>query len=43
MIELYQANADYIDMMDLMEDMVAHVAEKSWEHAGLITRVRKLI
>jgi lysyl-tRNA synthetase class 2 len=28
MIELYQANADYIDMMDLMEDMVAHVAEK---------------
>ena len=22
MIELYQANADYIDMMDLMEDMV---------------------
>lgn len=43
MIELYQANADYIDMMDLMEDMVAHVAEKSWEHAGLTTRVRKLI
>ncbi len=28
MIELYQANADYIDMMDLMEDMVAHVAGK---------------
>src|SRR5690554_4407085 len=27
MIELYQANADYTDMMDLMEGMVAHVAE----------------
>ncbi|MEJ6952506.1 lysine--tRNA ligase [Natronospora cellulosivora (SeqCode)] len=27
MMELYQANADYHDMMDLMENMVAHVAE----------------
>lgn len=29
MMELYQANADYHDMMELMETMVAHVAEKA--------------
>ncbi|MFW6022540.1 MAG: lysine--tRNA ligase [Halanaerobiaceae bacterium] len=28
MMELYQANADYKDMMNLMENMVAHVAEE---------------
>ncbi|MFP4660631.1 MAG: lysine--tRNA ligase [Halanaerobiales bacterium] len=28
MMELYQANADYYDMMELMENMVAHVAEE---------------
>ncbi|MEW5921454.1 MAG: lysine--tRNA ligase [Bacillota bacterium] len=28
MIEIYQANADYEDMMDLMENMVLYVAEK---------------
>lgn len=29
MIELYQAHADYYDMMDLMENMVSTVAEKT--------------
>ncbi len=28
MMELYQANADYHDMMELMENMVAHVAKQ---------------
>jgi len=28
MMELYQANADYTDMMELMENMVAHVAKE---------------
>ncbi|NLM98119.1 MAG: lysine--tRNA ligase [Halanaerobiaceae bacterium] len=29
MMEVYQANADYYDMMELMEEMVAHVAENT--------------
>ena len=31
MIELYEAYADYHDIMDLTENMIRHISEKCWE------------
>ena len=38
MLELYQAFADFRDIMDLTEDLIAHVARKCWARPGSSTR-----
>lgn len=42
MIEIYQANADYEDMMELMEGMVLYVAEKVLGSSSVIFQGKEL-
>ena len=43
MVELYQAYADYEDVMRLTEEVIAGIAQQVWERLKSCTRIKKSI